>query len=123
MIPARVTFTQGTDVFLGGKHGQARYYGRGHANGDAVICFPDLRVVHTGDLMTANSPPIDYPGGGSIVEWTKKLDEVMKLDFDTVIPGHGPVSKKADMLTYRNNAEKMRNLVQGRIVKARPRTT
>ena len=34
------------------------------------------------------------------------------LDFDTVIPGHGPVSKKADLLTYRNNAEKMRTRVQ-----------
>jgi cyclase len=115
MIPARVTFTQETDVFLGGKHVQARYYGRGHTNGDAVVYFPDLRLVHTGDLMTSATPLIDYPGGGSLIEWTKTLDEVMKLDFDTVIPGHGPVSKKADMLTYRNNAEKMRNRVQGLI--------
>jgi hypothetical protein len=34
------------------------------------------------------------------------------LDFDTVIPGHGPVSKKADLLIYRNNADKMRTRVQ-----------
>ena len=32
----------------------------------------------------------------------------MKLDFDTVIPGHGPIGKKADILTYRNNVEKLR---------------
>jgi cyclase len=122
MVPARVTFTEGTDLFLGGKHVQARYYGRGHTNGDAIVYFPDLRVVHTGDLVTVaqpGAPPatplIDYPGGGSIVEWTKTLDQVMKLDFDTVIPGHGPVSKKADILTYRNNAEKLRNRVQGLI--------
>ena len=123
MVPARVTFTQGTDVFLGGKHVQARYYGRGHRNGDAVIYFPDLRLIHTGDLVTVAapaarfpaSPLIDYPGGGSIVEWTKTLDEVMKLDFDTVIPGHGPVSKKADIMTYRNNAEKLRNRAQALI--------
>jgi len=120
MIAARVTFTTQSDIFLGGKHVQAKYYGRGHTNGDAVIYFPDLKLVHTGDLMTmgANgpgSPLIDYPGGGSVVEWTKTLDEVMKLDFDMVIPGHGPVSKKADMMAYRNNVEKLRNRAQSLI--------
>ena len=37
----------------------------------------------------------------------------MQLEWDTVIPGHGAVSKKADMLTYRNNAEKLRTRAQG----------
>jgi hypothetical protein len=39
----------------------------------------------------------------------------MKLDFDTMIPGHGPIAKKADMLTYRNNVEKLRSEVTGMI--------
>jgi len=118
MIPARVTFTQETDLFLGGKEVRAKYYGRGHTNGDAFVYFPALKVLHTGDMFTSATPLIDYPGGGSLVEWTKTLDSVMNdksLDFDTVIPGHGPVSKKADLLTYRNNAEKMRTRVQGLI--------
>jgi len=115
MVPARVTFTQETDLFLGGKEVRAKYYGRGHTNGDAFVYFPALKVLHTGDMFTSATPLIDYPGGGSLVEWTKTLDSVMgdkSLDFDTVIPGHGPVSKKADLLTYRNNAEKMRTRVQ-----------
>jgi glyoxylase-like metal-dependent hydrolase (beta-lactamase superfamily II) len=115
MVPARVTFTQETDLFLGGKEVRAKYYGRGHTNGDAFVYFPALKVLHTGDMFTAATPLIDYPGGGSLVEWPKTLDTVMNdksLDFDTVIPGHGPVSKKADLLTYRNNAEKMRTRVQ-----------
>ena len=110
MVPARVTFTQETDLFLGGKEVRAKYYGRGHTNGDAFVYFPALKVLHTGDMFTSATPLIDYPGGGSLVEWTKTLDSVMgdkSLDFDTVIPGHGPVSKKADLLTYRNNAQKM----------------
>jgi len=115
MVPARVTFTQETDLFLGGKEVRAKYYGRGHTNGDAFVYFPALKVLHTGDMFTSASPLIDYPGGGSLLEWPKTLDAVMNdksLDFDTVIPGHGPVSKKADLLTYRNNAEKMRTRVQ-----------
>jgi len=113
MVAARVTFTEETDLFLGGKEVRAKYFGRGHTNGDAFVYFPALKVLHTGDMMTSGTPLIDYPGGGSIVEWTKTLDTVMgALDFDTVIPGHGPVSKKADLLTYRNKAADMRTRAQ-----------
>jgi len=106
--PARVVFTQEAGVFLGGKEVHARYCGRGHTNGDAIVHFPALRTIHTGDLMAGTSPLIDYSGGGSLAEWSKTLDEAMKLDFDTVIPGHGPVTTKAGLLAYRNNVDKLR---------------
>jgi cyclase len=115
MVPARVVFTEETAVFLGGKEVRARYFGRGHTNGDAVIYFPALRTIHTGDLMAGKTPIIDYPGGGSLAEWTKTLDEAMKLDFDTVIPGHGPVTNRAGLLAYRNDVEKLRNRATGLI--------
>jgi cyclase len=113
MTPAQVTFTDETSVFLGGKEVRAKYVGRGHTNGDAVIYFPALRTLHTGDLMAGTTPLIDYTGGGSVVEWTKTLDAAMKLDFDTVIPGHGNVTDKAGLKTYRDNVEKLRNRAQG----------
>jgi glyoxylase-like metal-dependent hydrolase (beta-lactamase superfamily II) len=94
---------------------RARYFGRGHTNGDAIIYFPALKTLHTGDMMSGATPLIDYPGGGSVVEWTKTLDEAMKLDIDTVIPGHGKVTNKAGLLAYRNNVEKLRNRAAGLI--------
>jgi glyoxylase-like metal-dependent hydrolase (beta-lactamase superfamily II) len=115
MEPARITFTDQASVFLGGKEVRAYYFGRGHTNGDAVIYFPSLHTLHTGDLMAGTSPLIDYPGGGSIVEWTKTLDAAMNLDFETVIPGHGAVTDKAGLRTYRNNVEKLRTRVSGLI--------
>jgi glyoxylase-like metal-dependent hydrolase (beta-lactamase superfamily II) len=114
--PPRVVFTEETEVFLGGKEVRARYFGRGHTNGDVMVYFPALRVLHTGDLMAGTSPLIDYGGGGSLTEWAATLDGAMKTwDFDTVIPGHGAIAKKADMLTYRNNVEKLRTRVSGLI--------
>ena len=113
--PARITFTTEADVNLGGKEVRAIYMGRGHTNGDAVIYFPAIRTLHTGDLMAGASPLIDYPGGGSVVEWTKTLDNALKLDFDTVIPGHGAVTTKAGLQTYRDNVAKMRDRVTGLI--------
>ncbi len=90
----RVTFTDQASVFLGGVEVRAYYFGRGHTNGDAVIYFPDLRVIHTGDLITEGMPVLDYGNGASAVEWVSVLDKILELDFDTVIPGHGPLLTK-----------------------------
>jgi glyoxylase-like metal-dependent hydrolase (beta-lactamase superfamily II) len=115
MTPAGVVFDKQCSVWLGGKEVRAEYFGRGHTNGDAVIYFPALRTLHTGDLMAGSTPLIDYTGGGSVVEWTRTLDGAMQLDFDTVIPGHGKVTDKAGLLAYRNNVEKLRNRAAGLI--------
>ncbi len=116
----RVVFTDEADVFLGGKEVRARYFGRGHTNGDAVIYFPALRTIHTGDLMAGTSPLIDYSGGGSLKEWAATLDGIMKgFDFDTVIPGHGAVTDKAGLLKYRNDVEKLTTEVSFMIKKGK----
>jgi len=65
--------------------------------------------------MAGTTPLIDYPGGGSLVEWTKTLDGALQLDFDTVIPGHGPVTNKAGLQTYRDNVAKLRERVTQQI--------
>jgi cyclase len=97
----RVTFTDQASVFLGGVEVRAYYFGRGHTNGDAVIYFPDLKVIHTGDLITEGMPVLDYRNGASAVEWVQVLDKILALDFDTVIPGHGPLLTKAHIRSDR----------------------
>jgi cyclase len=114
VVPARVTFNPETTVYLGGKEVTARFVGRGHTNGDAVVYFPALKVLHTGDLMAGDTPLIDYPGGGSLQDWAKTLTAAMtQFDFDTVIPGHGPVTTKTNLMSYRDNVEKERKRVAG----------
>jgi glyoxylase-like metal-dependent hydrolase (beta-lactamase superfamily II) len=109
----RITFTDEMDVFLGGKEVRALYFGRGHTGGDAVIYFPALKVIHTGDLFLTfpTQPFIDYANGGSALDWTKTLDGVQRLDFDIAIPGHGPVSDRAGLQKFRANFETMRSRI------------
>jgi len=104
-----ITYSDETQVFIGGKEVSARHLGRGHTNGDAVIYFPSERVLHTGDLfVNGGAPFIDYSAKGSIVEWDKTIEEALKYDVDTVIPGHGPVAKKADLVKWRATLAKLR---------------
>jgi glyoxylase-like metal-dependent hydrolase (beta-lactamase superfamily II) len=103
-LPGRIVFREETSVFLGGVEVRAGYFGRGHTNGDAVIYFPDLKTVQMGDMMSGTSPGIDYNGGGSLLELPKTLEKVLAAyDFDTVIPGHGPVTNRAALVAYRDN--------------------
>ena len=108
----RLTFSDETSIFLGGKEVRAKYFGRGHTNGDAVIFFPAHRTIHTGDLMAGTSVLVDYANGGSAKDWTGTLDNILKNDFDTVIPGHGDVHKRADLDTYRAGVAKLQTQVR-----------
>lgn len=117
--PPRVTFSDEMDVHLGGRQVQAHYYGRGHTNGDSVIYFPELKVIHSGDLFLTNGafalPFMDFAAGGSALEWTKTLDGMLKLDFDTVIPGHGPLSNREGVLKWRAAFVTMRDRISGMV--------
>jgi glyoxylase-like metal-dependent hydrolase (beta-lactamase superfamily II) len=128
----RITFSAELAVHLGGKEVQAHYFGRAHTSGDAVIYFPAEKVIHTGDLFLAfraggrggaparERPPgvpvyIDYVQGGSFLDWSKTMDGMLKLDFDTVIPGHGPVSTRAEIVKFKTDLETMRTRLIGLI--------
>jgi len=122
-----ITFDDELVLFAGGHEIRALYLGRGHTNGDAVIYFPGLRTIHTGDLFLGRRAPaagdataapprgpniyVDYAQGGSFLEWTATLDRVLELDFDTIIPGHGPVSTRADLVQFRADVAAMRDRI------------
>ena len=110
----RLSFSDEAEVFLGGKEVRARHFGRGHTNGDAIIYFPELKTIHTGDLFVTSMPFIDYSAGASAIEWTKTLDNALNAwDFDTVIPGHGKVSTRQDLVKWKAGLETLRNRVAG----------
>jgi glyoxylase-like metal-dependent hydrolase (beta-lactamase superfamily II) len=105
---AQVVFTDEISVFLGGAEARAHYFGRGHTNGDAVVYFPDMKAVSMGDLVSGDSPGIDYNTDGSLIELVKTYDKVLAAyDFDIVIPGHGPVINRAGLVAYRDNVVTM----------------
>jgi len=84
--PPNVTLTTQMTLFRGDREIQIRYLGRGHTAGDIVVYLPKEKAVITGDLLTSGTSNMSdsYP-----VEWAATLEELKKLDFDTVIPGHG----------------------------------
>ena len=89
------------ELRIGGKTIRSIHPGRGHTGGDLVVLFVEDRVLHTGDLLfSGRYPNIDLEAGGSVREWIRTLDRVLELDFDRVIPGHGPVTDRAGVRAF-----------------------
>jgi cyclase len=101
-------------LVMGGKEIHLYEY-RAHTRGDTVVHFPAARVVAMGDLLTtAEQIPliVNYPDGGSWTDWSKAVDEVLKLDFDVAIPGHGPMVTKQQVISIRNKMVAIRERVR-----------
>ena len=120
--PPRLVFTDQTAVYLGGVEVRAFYMGRGHTNGDAVIYFPDLKTVHGGDLLHGTAPFIDYGNGGSSKGWVSTMNNILALDFDTAIPGHGAIMNRDDVVNFRNQMESVRARMAGLIRSGMPKS-
>lgn len=69
---------------------EVRYYGRAHTAGDVVVYLPRQKLIAVGDLWGAGGG-FDFGRDGSGLEYPITLRGISRLDFDTVLPGHGEV--------------------------------
>ncbi|MBE3134674.1 MAG: MBL fold metallo-hydrolase [Acidobacteria bacterium] len=80
------------------------FHGRAHTAGDVVVFCPQKRVVATGDMIFGGLPYLRdaYPRS-----WPGTIDSVAQLDFDQILPAHGPVIHRNRMINLRNFIEEM----------------
>ena len=100
LLPAE-TFSEADEIRLGGKTIRLLHPGRGHTDGDLVALFVEDGVLATGDLFfREHYPNIDLEAGGSVQSWSATLDRVLDLPFVHVIPGHGALGGRAELLDF-----------------------
>jgi glyoxylase-like metal-dependent hydrolase (beta-lactamase superfamily II) len=82
-----------------------KHYAPAHTDSDVWVYFPEADVLHTGDTFwNRDYPFIDYGTGGSIDGQIRAAEaNVAKAtDKTIVIPGHGAVGGKADLVLFRD---------------------
>jgi cyclase len=84
--PPNVTLRTNMTLYRGDREIQIRFLGRAHTAGDVVVFLPKEKVVMTGDMLTS---ALSNMSDAFVNEWVTTLDELKKLDFVTVLPGHG----------------------------------
>jgi glyoxylase-like metal-dependent hydrolase (beta-lactamase superfamily II) len=78
-------------------------HGGGHTSSDSFLHLPEDRVALMGDLLMVGRHAA-FPHGDP-VEWRRILTEVLELDLDRVVPGHGPVGTLDDVDVIRRYLE------------------
>ena len=99
------TYASGMTFHLNGDTIDVIHTGGGHTDGDSVVYWRKANVLHTGDLMMVNSgyPFVDLSSGGNVGHLITSLDQMIRMtNSDTVIiPGHGPLATRADLIAWR----------------------
>jgi glyoxylase-like metal-dependent hydrolase (beta-lactamase superfamily II) len=113
-LPKR-TFKDTLTIGSGKEQINLYYFGAGHTNGDAMVYFPALRVLQTGDLFARkDAPRIDRGNGGSGVAYPQTLSKAVATvkNVDVVVPGHAPLMKWSDLQEYQRFTADLLNEVQ-----------
>ena len=109
-----ITYADGLKLHLNGEEVRVIHMPVGHTDGDSIIHWTKSNVIHMGDLFFfgMSYPFVDGSSGGNVRGVVLAADEALAIadDKTQIIPGHGVVATKADLLKYRN-------MVAGIIVK------
>lgn len=113
-----VTFKQQLSIHFNGEDIKMIHMPNGHTDGDSIIFFSQSNVVHMGDhFFKDRFPYVDLDAGGTvdglIVNIKETLNEI--TDDTRVIPGHGDLANKTDLVEYYNMLVETSNAVKSRI--------
>ena len=110
----KITFSESVTFNMNGETVQVYYTKNAHTDGDAIIYFKESNVLHTGDVFVRYGLPfIDHQNGGNIDGMIAGADQILKMinDDTKIIPGHGQISNKKDLIDYKNMLQTVRNRV------------
>ena len=100
-----VTYRDSVTLHLNGDTLRLVHVPAAHTDGDTVVFWQRANVVHMGDVFfnRVTLPFIDLDSGGSARGMLAAVDRVLAMtnDATVIIPGHGPVARRADLVAYR----------------------
>jgi len=115
-----VTFDDTLTLHLNGDRLALLHVPGAHTDGDLIALWQVANVAHVGDVYRADGYPfVDTANGGSLAGLVAAIETVLsRVDARTVIvPGHGPVSNRAELAAYRDMlgavGRRVRELVDG----------
>jgi len=100
-----VSFSQDVTIHFNGEDITLIHMPNGHTDTDSVVMFSESNVIHMGDhFFNGGFPFVDLLHGGTVRGYLNNVEKALSwIEDDTaVIPGHGPLGTKADLLNFYN---------------------
>lgn len=98
-----ITYSSAMNIYLNGEDIKIVHYPDGHTDGDSIVFFQKANVVHMGDhFFSGFFPFVDVDSGGNVLTMAKNIQEALSEinDQTQIIPGHGPLSNKDDLIQF-----------------------
>jgi glyoxylase-like metal-dependent hydrolase (beta-lactamase superfamily II) len=95
-----LTYNGSVTFHLNGLSAHVFHVPNAHTDGDSIIHFPEVNVIHAGDvLFNRLFPFIDLDGGGSVAGFMLAQEILLNLadDATKIVAGHGDLASKADV--------------------------
>ena len=106
-----MTFSERGMIDLGGTVMQLIYTGRNHSDNSIVMYFPVEKVLFAVDFIPVNAMAFrDFPDA-YMPDWIESLRRVEQIDFNVLVPGHGPLGNRQSVTAFRNYLEDLRDQV------------
>jgi cyclase len=96
-----MTFEDNLVSYMGGNKVEFRFAGPAHTWGDIIAVLPQQKILFAADIAFFHLVP--YCHNAHVSKWMESMEKILKMDVDTIVPGHGPVGGKkelADSLEY-----------------------
>ena len=101
-----VTYNDRVTYHINGDDITAYHIPPAHTDGDSIVRFHNANVIHTGDVFASGRYPfIDVENNnGSVKGIVRAMDKLISTldEYTKIIPGHGPVSGKREVIAYRH---------------------
>jgi cyclase len=122
--PTKTFFYNAYSMYLNGEGIQIIHQPNANTDGNVIVFFRRGDVIATGDVIdTTRFPFIDVERGGTLQGELDALNRLMELSIHNVpllwypdrtllVPGHGHVYDKLDLLEYRDTITVVRDRVQ-----------
>ena len=98
-----ITYEKAMTLHINDEAVELVHFAGGHTDGDSVVFFKSANVVHTGDhFFNGFFPFVDVDSGGNVLRMAENIKLLLgMIDDDTkIIPGHGPLANKADLMAF-----------------------
>jgi glyoxylase-like metal-dependent hydrolase (beta-lactamase superfamily II) len=107
----QVTFSDRMTIELAGTVVELVYVGRNHSDNSIVMRFPRERLLFAVDFIPVNGLAFrDFPDT-YMPDWIESLKRVEAMDFDVLVPGHGPLGTRANVTMFREYLQDLRGEV------------
>jgi len=119
---AKITFSESMQLHHNGETIDLVHPGPSHTDGDTVVFFREHNVLMTGDIFVGfdyRPPYFDDLNGGSLAGTIAGAQAILNLinDKTVVVPGHGELATRTDVVAYHARLIELRDRIQAAIAR------